>query len=117
MLQTETLRKRADFLRLRDSKPFHSPHITLRLRPASTKLADNTCRVGITVSKYCSKKAVERNRIKRRLRSLIREIWPDCAREGHDYVLIAKTSALHAPYEELRTQLMQSLKRAHGTQR
>ena len=113
MLHIDTLRKRADFVRLRESKPHHSSHITLRARTASTEIAADTCRVGITVSKYCSKKAVERNRIKRRLRSLIRELWPLHARAGFDYVLIAKTSALRAPYEELCEHMMRSLKRLH----
>ena len=50
--------------------------------------------------------AVTRNRIKRRLRALVRELFPQHARAGEDYVLIAlanaKVSATR-PTTEIRT--------------
>ncbi len=54
-------------------------------------------RVGLVVSRSCGS-AVERNRIKRRLRSAARatELKP-----GIDYVIIAKRQVADAPYEQL----------------
>ena len=42
-----------------------------------------------------------RNRIKRRLREVVRLNAPLHARPGHDYVLIGKPSAVKAPFEGL----------------
>lgn len=48
-------------------------------------------RFGIVVSKNVSKKATERNRIKRMIRETIRQIMPSI-REGFDFVIIARKS-------------------------
>ncbi|AKK20172.1 ribonuclease P [Candidatus Liberibacter africanus PTSAPSY] len=58
-------------------------------------------RIGFTVTKKqgC---AVERNRIRRRLKEVVRIYESESILQyGHDYVLIAKRSALFAPFKEL----------------
>lgn len=74
------------------------------------------CRVGYTVTTKCGN-AVVRNRIKRRLRALVRELFPTHARAGYDYVLIALAqadpSAADADYDTLRTALQRVL--AHSS--
>lgn len=115
MLHLHTLRKRGDFLRLRDAKPFHTTFGSLRGKPSSAPLPESTCRVGLTVSKYCSKKAVERNRIKRRLRAVVRELWPQHGRCDYDYVFIAKNSALDIPFDEMREQIARALIKLNGS--
>ena len=116
MVTVSVLRKREDFTRLRTARPFNTDGFSLRAAPASDSLKegrDTMCRVGITVSKYCSKKAVERNRIKRRLRHVSAAIWPELGQPGHDYVVIARIAALNMPYERLRADAQRGLKKLH----
>jgi ribonuclease P protein component len=112
-LTVHTLKKRTEFLRLKSAKPFHQPLFTMRAVPQQQSADISSCRVGLTVSNYCSKKAVERNRIKRRLRAVVRQIWPDYGRAGFDYVLIAKIGCLHASYDELKAATTAALSRLH----
>ena len=53
-------------------------------------------RFGFTVSKKVGT-AVERNRVRRRLRDLVRRHAALLAQNGHDYVLIGRRAALNAP--------------------
>jgi ribonuclease P protein component len=75
--------------------------------------AKQGCRVGYTVSKKVSKLAVERNRIKRRLRAAVDDVFPDTARNNTDYVLIGRDKALLADYDAIRKDLKWCLKRLH----
>nr|WP_321442693.1 ribonuclease P protein component [uncultured Cohaesibacter sp.] len=61
---------------------------------------DKPARVGFTVTKKVGN-AVVRNRVKRRLRELVRLHGPDHLTQGWDYVLIGKFGALHLPFEAL----------------
>lgn len=109
-MQVTTLKKRGDFLRLRRGRKAVSPYFILRSLPAELPAAG--VRVGYTVTTKCGN-AVVRNRIKRRLRVLVRELFPLHAKAGHDYVLIAldqaKPSAADAPFAELRTAMQRAL--------
>jgi len=53
-------------------------------------------RIGFTVSKKVGS-AVERNRVRRRLREVVRAA-ADLTRPGHDYVLIGRRAGLGAPF-------------------
>jgi ribonuclease P protein component len=59
-------------------------------------------RFGFTVSKRAAKKAVERNRIRRRLREAARLAASGNARAGYDYVLIGRTKTLSEPFKPRR---------------
>jgi ribonuclease P protein component len=56
--------------------------------------------VGYTVSKRVGN-AVARNRVKRRLRALVRLLIPTRAKSGMAYVFIGRKSAIDRPYEKL----------------
>lgn len=83
-----TLKKRADFVRLNRGRKFMTEYFILRYGPSPEPAA---ARVGYTVTTKCGN-AVVRNRIKRRLRALVRETAAHI-KPGMDYVIIARADA------------------------
>ena len=53
--------------------------------------------VGFTVSEKVGN-AVQRNRVRRRLKEALRQVLPQDAEENTDYVLIGRTEALTRPF-------------------
>ena len=104
--------RRADFLRANQGRKQVTSGVILRVIPSPAP-SMTACRVGFTVSKTCGN-AVTRNRIKRRLRALVQEIWPDHAKGGFDYVLIGRAGAEKIIYEKLRQELIAALQRLCG---
>ena len=68
-------------------------------------------RVGIVVSKKKVKKAVERNKLKRQLREVIRSEFSNL-KEGFDIVVILRNNIYGFKFEELRKSLILLLKEA-----
>ena len=73
-------------------------------------------RVGFTVSRKVGT-ATERNRVRRRLREVVRRVATGRIAAGHDYVLIGRRAALQAPFERLIVELEGALRRANGGRR
>ena len=67
-------------------------------------------RFGLTVSKK-NGNAVKRNRIRRRLRALAKELLPQYGQDGHDYVFVAKRDGLTRPYQLVRRDIQRVLKK------
>lgn len=63
---------------------------------------------GITASQKVGT-AVDRNRAKRRLRALIRNLIPSQGEEGTDYVLIARKESLRHKFELMVKDLAEAL--------
>jgi ribonuclease P protein component len=64
---------------------------------------------GLTASKKMIGNAVMRNRARRRLRALVREVFPSHAQSGKNYVLIARSGILSNDYVVLRQELEKAL--------
>ena len=67
--------------------------------PRSEEEADEL-RLGVSVGRKVGG-AVERNRVRRRLREVVRLSRAGCLRTGHDYVLIGRRAALSLPFERM----------------
>jgi ribonuclease P protein component len=70
---------------------------------------EGPARVGFTVSKRVAKKAVERNRIRRRLKEAVRQVAPGSALAGFDYVLVGRRSALNERFDRIASELAGAL--------
>lgn len=108
MIPIVTLKNRADFLRLRRGRKFTGPFFIMRYMPSDKPMEG--FRVGYTVTTKCGN-AVVRNRIKRRLRALVGELFPAAAVAGTDYIFIALEHAKveAAPFDRLRDAMREAL--------
>ena len=70
-------------------------------------------RVGFTVTRKVGR-AVVRNRAKRRLRAIAREVLAGHGRPGYDYVLIGRRNTVSRLYGNLVTDLKSALSRLHA---
>jgi ribonuclease P protein component len=108
-----TLKKRADFLRLRGGARCPTAAFVLETKPRAAGPGPKAgARFGFTATKAIGG-AVDRNRIRRRLRALVAALAPDMAREDHDYVLIARPAALDRPFTDLKKDLERAFQRVH----
>jgi ribonuclease P protein component len=69
-------------------------------------------RVGFTVSKKVGT-AVERNRVRRRLREIVRLSAAGRLHSGKDYVLIGRRASLNLPFDRLCADFIGALARVH----
>ena len=104
----ERLKRRADFLAAATGSKVPAGPFVLQTRPREDS---GSVRVGFTVTKKTGN-AVERNRIRRRLRELVR-LSNDTMQAGHDYVLIGRRNALNAPFDRMADEFTRALGRAH----
>ena len=114
------LRKRKDFIDIANSgHKWVSDSVIVQARfacphdgepPAAT---GPSIHYGLTVSKKISKKAVIRNRVKRRLRAAARDVLPDTGLDGASYVLIGRPQTVDNAYEKIKSDLRWCLRRMH----
>ena len=113
-----TISKAADFRRLRQGWRQSGTHVLVQLLP-QTPAADDTppcplpCQFGLIVTRKMGK-AVVRNRIKRRLRAAVQQLWqtePLLLNPAWQASLVARKSCFDAPFPELVTELSTALRR------
>lgn len=109
----QRLRQRTDFLKTATGTKVPAAGFVLQTR---RRAEQGPARVGFTVSRKVGN-AVERNRVRRRLREIVRQIvclgGEDCLKPGHDYVLVGRRAALALPFEKIRQDFDGALRRAH----
>lgn len=84
------------------------PGFVLLVRPRDD--GDATMRIGFTVTRKIGG-AVVRNRMKRRLRALARELLPELGVRGADHVLIGRQGGIERDFGLLRAELRKALGR------
>lgn len=94
--RAQRLRHQRDFQALREHGASRAhPLLVMRAMPNALPLA----RFGFTVSKRAAPLSVTRNRIRRRLREIVRALR---FQQGWDVLLIARQSTADAPFDALQ---------------
>ena len=94
----ERLKRRPDFLRAAKAPSAARGAVVIQCRDRADKTP--IIRVGFTATKKIGG-AVVRNRAKRRLREAARLLLPELARQGSDYVFIARAGTPARPWPRL----------------
>ena len=110
MISMDRLRRRADFLAAAAGPRASARAFLLQGRDRRDR---GPARVGYTVTKKTGS-AVERNRIRRRLRAATCEVMPRLGKQGFDYVVVAGRAAIEMPYSVLIRDLEQAIIRLHA---
>ena len=69
-------------------------------------------KVGFTTTKKIGR-AVVRTRVRRRLRAVVREVFPELAKNNVEYVLIGRHNTASCPYKTLKSDIKWALKKAN----
>ena len=109
----ERLRHRTDF---RAAAAGQRVSVGTFVVQARRRAEDGPVRIGFTVSRQVGN-AVERNRVRRRLREMVRLSQGGGMHDGHDYVLIGRRAALAVPFGQMRRELDTALGRIHDPER
>lgn len=105
----QRLRQRADFIAAAAGVKAPRAAFVLQSRERGD---EEPPRVGFTVTKKIGT-AVERNRVRRRLRDVVRRSAAERLRAGRDYVLVARRAALEEPFDRLMRDFLGALAHVH----
>jgi|HubBroStandDraft_2_1064218.scaffolds.fasta_scaffold218822_2 ribonuclease P protein component len=111
----ERLKRRGDFRAAAEGLRASGRAFVLQARQRAGDEAA-AIRIGFTVSRQVGN-AVVRNRVRRRLREIVRlsaAAEAAALRPGHDYVLIGRRAALTVPFGEMMQDLGKALIRVHA---
>ena len=103
----DRLRQRADFLAVANGTRANSAAFVVQGRPRDD---DGPIRIGFTVTKK-NGTATERNRIRRRLRELVKRLDVISMRPHHDYVVVGRRAALTRDFATMLDDLRSALRR------
>jgi ribonuclease P protein component len=120
------LQRRQDFSKVyQQGKRFKTAHLTLRVLQRSPFPSNEASsqplptRIGFSISLKVDKRAVVRNRIRRRLQAIVRQLLP-FIRESWDLLVVVHPQAAQCDYLQFLQELEQLLVDAevlHGYQR
>ena len=102
----DKITKRQDYLRASKSKYFRSNSFIIQFYNRDDDLGP---RYGVTATKKIGN-AIKRNKAKRRIRNLVKDLLPKYGKSGYDYVFIAKENLINEDWEVLREESTSVLK-------
>ncbi len=119
-MRLATLRRRAEFLAVHGGSRWSSASFVMEAKPRpapdpsapSRPECEAGARFGFTITKKVGG-AVERNRIRRRLKHALVGLVAEHARAGTDYVVVARRTALDRDFADLTAELRLALERVH----
>jgi ribonuclease P protein component len=108
----ERLKRRTDFRAISQAgaRAPAKAFVLQALRRDEQEQDSGKIRIGFTVSRQVGN-AVERNRVRRRLREMVRRKPEAAFAAGHDYVLIGRRTALTCPFDDMVRELDDALRR------
>lgn len=105
----QRLRQRADFIAAAAGTRVPRAAFILQARERGD---EGPARVGFTVTRKVGS-AVERNRVRRRLRDIVRRSAAEGLQAGRDYVLVGRRAALDLPFDQMMQDFLTALAQAH----
>ena len=102
----DKITKRQDYLRASKSKYFRSNSFIIQFYNRADSLGP---RYGVTATKKIGN-AIKRNKAKRRIRNLVKDLLPKYGKNGYDYVFIAKENLINEDWEVLKEESTSVLK-------
>ena len=105
----DRLRRRAEFVAAGKGVRMNTDAFGLQTRRRAGAAPESQPRFGITVTKKVAPHAVDRNRIRRRLREALRLGAALSGAAGHDYVIVGRQPLLTMRFDDLQTALAQGL--------
>jgi ribonuclease P protein component len=118
-MRLSTLKQSGEFKRVRGGARATCPAFIIEARARvagaetnSSDGPDDLARFGFTITKKIGG-AVERNRIRRRLKEAVRALQPGLVKAGHDYVVVARRAALTDRFEDLVSALHLTIEKMH----
>ncbi len=100
------LKSRPQFLAVREGESRRGRNFLLEV--LDRHAPEEAPRVGFTVTKKHGN-AVERNRMRRRLKEAVRQSAGFAMKNGHDYVIVARREVLTAPFADMTAQLIERI--------
>jgi ribonuclease P protein component len=110
MKAPDTIRLRRDFLAANQGRRVPTAGFVLLVRQRDD--GEPAMRAGFTVTKKIGNSVV-RNRLKRRLREIVRLVLPAHGHAGADHVLIGRDTGLTRDFAVLQADLAKALGKAH----
>lgn len=109
------LKQRADFLRVAAARAkYAAPGVVLQIARCPVDAATGLgIRLGFTASRKVGN-AVQRNRVRRRLKAAADQVMPLVARPGFDYVLIGRDATLTREFADLKSDIELAVRKAAG---
>jgi len=102
------LKKRREYLSLQQTgRKIHAKHFLFFVNPSTTSHS----RIGITITTKVEKRAVLRNRLRRRIREIFR-VRASMLSTPIEIVVIARNNSCDLPFEELERQVVNALRKA-----
>lgn len=106
-----TLTKRAEFLAASKGRRHYGDSLGLQAVQRESS-EGNDARFGLTVSRKVGT-AVERNRVKRRLRAALRAGALSLGRSDHDYVIVGRRELLKTRFDTILSEIADAIERVH----
>jgi ribonuclease P protein component len=106
------LLKRADFLIIgKVGRKWITPNLIVQMAQNTDQAAGVMCRLGLTVPKKIFKRAVDRNRVKRRIKAAMAGILCEFSPQERDFIVLPRSNSLNLPFETLEKDLRWAIKR------